>query len=113
MCDLLLGAARAVPHRTGDRSARHLPCITAHRQQVALLLQVPFSGFGMMTRVVACIQVTRAIRTVAFMLTILPSSWPGCYARRFPPVPDSWWEFLRIGVGSLRSGGGCNDLVIR
>ena len=47
-------------------------------------LQVPFSGFGMMTRAIHTIAVTRIIRTVAFMLTVLPSQRPGCFGRRFP-----------------------------
>lgn len=74
--------------------------------------QVPFSGFGMMTRAIHTITVTRVIRTVAFMLTVLPSQRPGCYGRRFPPVPSSLWRFLVIGFTKLRAMGGCNDLVI-
>ena len=73
---------------------------------------VPFSGFGMMTRFVAAVVGARAIRTVAFMLTVLPAMYPGCYAHRFPPVPDTAAEFLRIGFGRMRAGGGCNDLVL-
>jgi DNA mismatch repair protein MutS2 len=73
---------------------------------------VPFSGFGMCTRFVACVAYARAIRTVAFLLTVLPNPRPGCYARRFPPVPDTVADFLRIGFGRMRSGGGCNDLVL-
>lgn len=48
----------------------------------------------------------RIIRTVAFMLTVLPSQRPGCFARRFPPVPSSWWRFLVIGFTKLRAMGG-------
>lgn len=47
------------------------------------------------------------------MLTVLPSPRPGCYDRRFPPVPDSWTEYLKIGFGDMRGNGGCNDLIIR
>ena len=79
-----------------------------HRRRV----QVPYSGFGMATRSIWCIIISRAIRTVAFMLTVLPSQRPGCYGRRFPPVPDTWREFLAIGFGRLRASGGCNDLII-
>ncbi|KAL3155537.1 hypothetical protein ABBQ38_011089 [Trebouxia sp. C0009 RCD-2024] len=74
--------------------------------------QVPYSGFAMMTRVAACIGISRTIRTIAFMLTVLPSPRPGCYDRRFPPVPDSWTEYLKIGFGDMRGNGGCNDLII-
>ena len=73
---------------------------------------VPFSGFGMCTRFVACVVYARAIRTVAFMLTVLPNPRPGCYTRRFPPVPDTVAEWLHIGFAKMRSGGGCNDLVL-
>jgi DNA mismatch repair protein MutS2 len=73
---------------------------------------VPYSGFGMCNRFVACVAYARAIRTVAFLLTILPNPRPGCYSRRFPPVPDTWADFLRVGFGRMRSGGGCNDLVL-
>ncbi len=66
----------------------------------------------MATRSIWCIIIARSIRTVAFMLTVLPSQRPGCYSRRFPPVPDTWREFLVIGFGRLRSSGGCNDLII-
>ncbi|DBA96869.1 hypothetical protein WJX82_005400 [Trebouxia sp. C0006] len=74
--------------------------------------QVPYSGFAMMTRVAACIAICRTIRTIAFMLTVLPSPRPGCYSRRFLPVPDTWGEYLSIGFGELRGRGGCNDLII-
>jgi len=40
------------------------------------------------------------------MLTVLPSQRPGCYQRRFPPVPASWWRFLVIGFTKLRAMGG-------
>jgi len=77
--------------------------------------EVPFSGFGMCTRVVVCITGARAIRTAAFLMTIIPSPRPGpptCFQRRFPPVPDTWLAFFKIGFAKLRSGGGCNDLIL-
>ena len=78
-----------------------------------LALQVPYSGFAMMTRVAACIGISRTIRTLAFMLTVLPSPRPNCYKSRFPPVPETWAEYLKIGFGEIRGRGGCNDLIIR
>ena len=69
----------------------------------------------MCTRVVVCITGARAIRTAAFLMTVIPSPRPGpptCFQRRFPPVPDTALAFLRIGFGKLRSGGGCNDLIL-
>ena len=78
-----------------------------------VFLQVPYSGFAMMTRVAACIGISRVIRTIAFMLTVLPSPRSDCYSRRFPPVPDTWREYLKIGFTQMRGMGGCNDLIIR
>ena len=43
---------------------------------------------------------------------VVPSPRPGCFGHRFPPVPDSWSEYLHIGFAKLRSGGGCNDLIL-
>ncbi len=39
-------------------------------------MQVPYSGFAMMTRVIATITATRVIRMLAFLVTVLPS--PKC-----------------------------------
>lgn len=79
----------------------------------AILVQVPYSGFAMMTRVAACIAISRIIRTIAFLLTVLPNPRTGCYNRRFPAVPDTWWGFWKVGFGQMRGMGGCNDLIIR
>lgn len=49
-------------------------------------------------------------RTVAFMTTILPNPRPRCYARNFPPVPDTVRGFVEVGFSAKR-GSGCNDLV--
>jgi hypothetical protein len=72
---------------------------------------VPYSGFGMGARFINAITWTHALRTIAFLVTVLPNPRPNCYARNFPPVPDSAWEFIMIGFGAKR-GSGCNDLVI-
>lgn len=93
------------------KSQVNIDKLVLHKWQ--LTLQVPYSGFAMMTRVAACIGISRTIRTIAFMLTVLPSPRPGCYKRRFPPVPDTWSEYLKIGFGQMRGMGGCNDLIIR
>ncbi len=98
-------AARQAQARSGVHTR---PCLT----RTLCHTQLPFSGFGMCTRTVACISCARAIRTAAFLLTVVPSPRPGCYAGRFPPVPDNALDFLRIGFGKLRSGGGCNDLIL-
>jgi len=53
----------------------------------------------------------RLIRTVSFVLTVLPSQVPNCYARRFPPPPDEWREWLMVGFLPATKGG-CNDLIL-
>ncbi|WIA42869.1 hypothetical protein OEZ86_008792 [Tetradesmus obliquus] len=73
--------------------------------------QHPFSSFGMMARFSLTICVARLLRTACFMSTVLPSPTPGCYMRRFPPPPRSWFGIVWIGVTELRGFGGCNDLI--
>ncbi|KAL6753412.1 PAP2 superfamily C-terminal-domain-containing protein [Haematococcus lacustris] len=73
--------------------------------------QMPFSGFGLMSRVVLTIACSRVLRMACFMTTVLPNPQPGCYARRFGPVPDSAWGIIKAGYTTLRGFGGCNDLI--
>lgn len=73
--------------------------------------QVPYSGFGMAARFMDTIAWTHALRTVAFMVTVLPNPRRGCYATNFPPVPKTIAEFIAVGFSAKR-GSGCNDLVI-
>lgn len=75
--------------------------------------QVPYSGFGMMGRVVLTIGISHMIRVICFLVTVVPSPKPGCYAHRFPPVPDNWWDFIIVGFDSMKGSGGCNDLIFR
>ena len=72
---------------------------------------IPYSGFGIGARFIDTIAWTHLIRTVAFMITVLPNPRPGCYIHSFPPPPTSVWEFIKIGLSAKR-GHGCNDLVI-
>lgn len=54
----------------------------------------------------------RLIRTISFVLTVLPSQVPNCYRRHFPyPPPDTWKEWLMVGF-LPNSRGGCNDLIL-
>mmetsp|Transcript_14735 Transcript_14735/g.36745 ORF Transcript_14735/g.36745 Transcript_14735/m.36745 type:complete len:387 (-) Transcript_14735:193-1353(-) len=73
--------------------------------------QVPFSGFGLMSRAVLTIAASRVLRMACFMCTVLPNPQPGCYARRFPPVPATAWETIKAGYTTIRGFGGCNDLI--
>lgn len=74
-------------------------------------LQVPYSGFGMMSRVLLSVACSRVLRVACFMCTVLPNPIPGCYARRFPPPPDTVWATIRAGYTTIRGFGGCNDLI--
>lgn len=73
--------------------------------------QVPYSGFGMMSRVLTALGVGRLLRVACYMCTVLPSAIPRCYQRRFPPVPGTFWGVVRVGFSTLRGFGGCNDLL--
>lgn len=48
-----------------------------------------------------------------FMCTVLPNPRPGCYQRRFPPVPQGLWATIKAGYTTIRGFGGCNDLIFR
>lgn len=75
------------------------------------LAQRKLSGFAMAAQVAATVALSRAIRTVSFISTILPNPRYHCYYRKFPPVPDNWLDFVRVGFSRLRGNGGCNDLI--
>ncbi|KAL7447646.1 hypothetical protein ACHAWC_001588, partial [Mediolabrus comicus] len=53
----------------------------------------------------------RLIRTISFVLTVLPSQVPNCYRRHFPPPPDNWKDWILVGM-LPSSRGGCNDLIL-
>ena len=67
---------------------------------------------GLALRALVTIACARLVRTVAFVLTVLPSQVPDCYRRHFPvPPPNEWKEWLGVGF-SPNSRGGCNDLIL-
>ncbi len=54
----------------------------------------------------------RAIRTISFLMTVLPSQNPKCYFSHFPvPPPEDWYTWLMTGF-IPQANGGCNDLII-
>ena len=53
----------------------------------------------------------RLIRTISFVLTVLPSQIPYCYRQHFPMPPSDWGEWLLVGF-LPNSRGGCNDLIL-
>eukprot|EP00586_Coscinodiscus_wailesii_P017780 CAMPEP_0172505202 /NCGR_PEP_ID=MMETSP1066-20121228/184384_1 /TAXON_ID=671091 /ORGANISM="Coscinodiscus wailesii, Strain CCMP2513" /LENGTH=475 /DNA_ID=CAMNT_0013281715 /DNA_START=104 /DNA_END=1528 /DNA_ORIENTATION=+ len=77
--------------------------------------QLNFAGkrtlVGIAVRSMYTLACVRAIRTVSFLLTVLPSQVPNCYLRHFPIPPSTWKEWLLVGL-IPSSRGGCNDLII-
>jgi len=74
--------------------------------------QVPYSGFGIASRMTLTMALSRLIRCACFMSTILPNPRPGCYRRKYPRLPDSAWEVLLVPwMRKLSFSGGCNDLI--
>lgn len=68
--------------------------------------------YSLATRLVMTVSVARSIRTISFLLTVMPSQVSNCYAQRFPvPPPTDWMEWIWVGV-MPRTHGGCNDLII-
>jgi hypothetical protein len=68
--------------------------------------------YSIAARAVLSLAVARSVRTVSFLLTVLPSQVPACYAQRFPsPPPTDAWEWIWVGL-LPRSHGGCNDLIV-
>jgi hypothetical protein len=68
--------------------------------------------FGLATRMAWTMAMARLVRTVSFLLTVLPSQVHNCYAQRFPvPPPTDWTAWIWVGL-IPRSHGGCNDLII-
>ena len=70
------------------------------------------SLYAMGTRAVLTLASARCIRTVSFLLTVVPSQSRHCYGNHFPyPPPSAWDEWLYVGL-LPNSHGGCNDLII-
>eukprot|EP00563_Minutocellus_polymorphus_P011780 CAMPEP_0181071812 /NCGR_PEP_ID=MMETSP1070-20121207/28244_1 /TAXON_ID=265543 /ORGANISM="Minutocellus polymorphus, Strain NH13" /LENGTH=480 /DNA_ID=CAMNT_0023152839 /DNA_START=95 /DNA_END=1537 /DNA_ORIENTATION=+ len=63
-------------------------------------------------RALLTLGIARFVRTVSFLLTVLPSQMPSCYRSHYPyPVPDTWSEWIMVGLKPAARGG-CNDLII-
>jgi PAP2 superfamily C-terminal len=68
--------------------------------------------YGVARRAVLTLASARALRTVSFLLTVLPSQVPRCYSQRFPnPPPDEWMPWIQVGLLPAAHGG-CNDLIV-
>jgi len=63
-------------------------------------------------RALLTLGIARFVRTVSFLLTVLPSQMPSCYRSHYPyPVPGTWSEWIVVGLKPAARGG-CNDLII-
>ncbi|KAL7543980.1 hypothetical protein ACHAXR_013460 [Thalassiosira sp. AJA248-18] len=66
---------------------------------------------GLALHALLTLAAARMIRTISFVLTVLPSQVVNCYAHHFPPPPAEWKEWLMVGF-LPNSRGGCNDLIL-
>lgn len=62
---------------------------------------VPYSGFGMATRFLTTVAWTHALRTVAFVITVLPNPRRNCYVRSFA-LPPEGASLLHAGMRACR-----------
>jgi len=54
----------------------------------------------------------RFLRTISFLLTVLPSQNKFCYVQHYRnPPPADWWSWFLMGLEPA-SHGGCNDLIV-
>lgn len=68
--------------------------------------------WSMAMRTVLTLAAARFIRTISFLITVLPSQNPQCYFQHFPfPPPAGWSEWILEGL-KPQVNGGCNDLII-
>lgn len=67
--------------------------------------------WSMAMRGVLTMAAARSIRTICFLITVLPSQNPSCYFSHFPHPPDTWISWLMVGM-IPQVNGGCNDLII-
>jgi hypothetical protein len=82
---------------------------------VAIELQGTKMGrnlWSLALRALFTLTMARAIRTISFLITVLPSQNPRCYFSHFPvPPPADWSTWLMTGF-IPQANGGCNDLII-
>lgn len=67
--------------------------------------------YPMVMRGALTLAAARSIRTMSFLLTVVPSQNPMCYFSHFPMPPDDWYSWLKVGL-IPQVDGGCNDLII-
>merc|ERR1711935_1286006 len=68
-------------------------------------------GWSMVMRGALTLAAARSIRTMSFLLTVVPSQNKMCYFSHFPSPPEDWYSWLKVGL-IPQVDGGCNDLII-
>ena len=86
----------------------HIVDLTIH------FVQIPYSGFAVASRALLMHCTVRVVRTIGFLAVVIPHpKHTNCYAGKFPPVPDTMYEYILAGMAAVRGSGGCNDLIMR
>jgi hypothetical protein len=68
--------------------------------------------WSLVLRAIFTLTIARSIRTISFLITVLPSQNPRCYFDHFPiPPPTDWFSWIMVGF-IPQANGGCNDLII-
>jgi hypothetical protein len=68
--------------------------------------------WGLAIRALLTMSMARFVRTISFMITVLPSQNKMCYFSHFPtPPPQEWLSWIVVGF-TPQVHGGCNDLII-
>lgn len=69
------------------------------------------SLWSLARRAVFTLAIARSIRTISFLITVIPSQNPHCYFSHFPTPPRDWFSWIMVGF-IPQANGGCNDLII-
>ena len=67
--------------------------------------------WSMAMRGVLTLAAARSMRTISFLITVVPSQNKMCYFSHFPAPPEDWLSWLKVGL-IPQVDGGCNDLII-
>jgi len=68
--------------------------------------------WSMGCRALLTLSSARFLRTVSFLLTVLPSQNKHCYGQHYPNPPPADWEAWILEGFKPNSSGGCNDLIV-
>ena len=70
------------------------------------------NSWGLAIRALLTMSMARFVRTISFLITVLPSQNKMCFFSHFPsPPPQEWLSWIVVGF-TPQAHGGCNDLII-